>query len=387
MKILVTSESVGKGHPDKICDQISDAILDECLKQDKYSRVACEVCAFNRLVVIGGEITTNAIFDPVKIAWKILENVGYNKTDFTVIPNINKQSTDISAMVDKNKKPGIDKNVGAGDQGISIGYATNETKNYMPLEIDLANELIKLTTKLLETKKIIGIKHDMKSQVTIAWNHNVPKIDTFLMSIQHEESLSLEKLRSEIINKVFIPTAKKYNLNTDFKTFVNHAGKFIIGGPIGDSGLTGRKIIVDQYGVSAHVGGGAFSGKDYTKVDRSGAYFARWVAKHIVASKLADECEIQIGWCIGESKPVSFNINTFNKNKISEDAILFAIKKVFGLTVYDIIKQLNLARPIYSKTSVGGHFGRDEKEFSWEKIDLKKIEQLIAEAKQFESKN
>jgi S-adenosylmethionine synthetase len=277
-KILYTSESVGKGHPDKICDQISDAILDACLKQDKNSRVACECFASNHLIVIGGEITTNAKFDPVQIAKNILIPLGYDKNEFTIISNINQQSSDIAKLVDKKQKQ-LSESVGAGDQGITVGYATNETKNFMPLEIDIANEIIKHATKLIDSKKFPYANYDMKSQVTI--DHTNPKnikIDTLVLSIQHQAfpNISAKKKFTEFIQKeVFAVVVNKYHLNHDYRQYINYAGDFIIGGPIADTGLTGRKIIVDNYGVAAHHGGGCYSGKDYTKVDRSGAYFAR----------------------------------------------------------------------------------------------------------------
>lgn len=268
---LFTSESVGRGHPDKICDQIADKILDACLYQDKNSRVACEVLATNRLIVIGGEITTKGYVDVTKIAWQVIKPLGYTESDFTIINNINSQSLDISHLVDK-----ANHELGAGDQGIVYGYATNKTKNYMPLSYVLANEIVKRITKLIDQKKFKGAKYDMKSQVTIDWtNIDKPIIDNMIASIQHDKDVDLSKFRKFVVDNVFIPLAKEYKLNTNFKTRVNHVGAFTIGGPIGDTGLTGRKIIVDNYGPSAHVGGGCFSGKDYTKVDRTGAYFAR----------------------------------------------------------------------------------------------------------------
>jgi S-adenosylmethionine synthetase len=277
-KILYTSESVGKGHPDKICDQISDAILDACLQQDQNARVACECFACNHLIVIGGEITTTAVFNPVQIAKSILTPLGYDQNEFTIISNINQQSTDIAKLVDKGKNV-LSEAVGAGDQGITVGYATDETSNYMPLAIDLANEIVKSATKLIEHKQFPYANYDMKSQVTIDYSvPKKPKIDTLLVSIQHQKFPSIAartKFKNFIKNHIFAPIVKKYHLNTDYKTFINQAGDFITGGPIADTGLTGRKIIVDNYGLGAHHGGGCYSGKDYTKVDRTGAYFAR----------------------------------------------------------------------------------------------------------------
>lgn len=363
-KLLITSESVGKGHPDKICDQISDLVLDECLKQDKDARVACEVFASNRLIVIGGEITTKAYVDVVKCAWDVLIPLGYNENDFTIISNVNKQSSDISQAVNK-------KEIAAGDQGIVFGYATNETNQYLPLTIVLANELVEKLEKLRVSKKYPWIKSDMKSQVTIDYSN--PKnlqIDTMLISVQHDEKVSKKEIENTI-SKLMIDVANKYKLNTNFKKLINPSGKFVIGGPIGDTGLTGRKIIVDTYGGIARHGGGAFSGKDYTKVDRSGAYFARYVAKNIVAAGLADKCEIQFAFAIGMNRPVAFFIETFGTNKVDMDIIYNLVKKHFDWTVADIVNKLQLKKPIYSKTSVYGHFGKNIIEYTWEKLDYK----------------
>lgn len=368
-KLLFTSESVGKGHPDKICDQIADLVLDECLRHDKDSRVACEVLASNRLIVIGGEITTKAYVDVVKVAWSVLKPLGYNENDFTILSNINQQSPDINKLVDKKDK----KILGAGDQGIVYGYATNKTKTFMPLSTVLAHELVKLATKLIEEKKFKHAKFDMKSQVTIDWsNKRKPIVDNMLMSIQHEANINREEFKKYVINNVMLPIAKKYNLNTEFTKRVNAAGDFIIGGPIGDTGLTGRKIVVDNYGSVAHVGGGAFSGKDYTKVDRTGAYFARWIAKNIVAAGVAERCEVELAFAIGEPKPISFRIETFQTEKYDLKKIYEAVAKVFNMDLASIVKQLQLDKPIYSKTSVFGHFGNDEKNLPWEQINMVK---------------
>lgn len=368
---MYTSESVGKGHPDKICDQIADAILDECLKQDKYSRVACEVLASNHLIVVGGEITTKAYVDVVKIAWNILKPLGYNENDFTILSNINSQSPDISNLVDNKKN----KTVGAGDQGIVYGYATNKTKDYMPLSTVLAHELIKNTTKLIEGGQFKGAKFDMKSQVTIDWETKRPQIDNMLMSIQHDANVNRDAFRKYVVEKIMKPLALKYHLNTNFKTRVNALGDFIIGGPIGDTGLTGRKIVVDNYGSAAHVGGGAFSGKDYTKVDRSGAYFARWIAKNIVAAKLAERCEIELSFAIGEIKPIALRIDTFNTNKVSIEKIYKAVQKTFDMDLATIIKELKLDTPIYQQTATCGHFGRSDLNLPWEKTN--KVKNLL----------
>ncbi len=368
-KKLITSESVGAGHPDKICDQISDLVLDECLKQDPNSKVACEVFASNRLIVIGGEITTKAYVDVVKCAWQVLKPLGYNENDFTIISNVNSQSPDIYQSVVKK-----DGKIGAGDQGIVFGYATNETKEYMPLPITLANDLVRELEKIRLSGKHKWIKPDMKSQVTIDYsNENKPKIDTMLISVQHSEDCSKKQIET-VVGQLMIDVAKKRKLNTDFKKIINPSGKFVIGGPIGDTGLTGRKIIVDTYGGMAHHGGGAFSGKDSTKVDRSGSYFARYIAKNIVASKLADKCEIQLAYAIGINKPIAFYIDTFGTNKIPEKKIYEAVTKTFDMDIANMIKNLELRKPIFAKTSVYGHFGKTNKEFKWEALD--KVEQL-----------
>ncbi len=361
----VTSESVGVGHPDKICDQIADSILDSCLKLDPNSHVACEVFASNHLIVIGGEITTKGYVDVVKTAWDVLKPLGYDECDFTILSNINKQSIDIAKLVDMTSKA-----VAAGDQGIVFGYATDETNTYMPLPITLANALCYETEKLIKSKKLLGAKFDMKSQVCINYKNNVPiSIDSMLMSVQHEPKADINNIRKIVINQVMIPLAKKYKMNTSFKKFVNEAGDFIIGGPFGDTGLTGRKIIVDTYGGASKHGGGAFSGKDYTKVDRTGAYFARYIAKNVVAAKLAKCCEIQLSFNIGSPKPYSIFINTFNTSKYSEENILNAINKSFNFDLNSIIKQFNMKKNIYKNLSVYGHFGRPNLNLPWEKID------------------
>lgn len=368
-KILITSESVGPGHPDKICDQISDHVLDECLKQDENSRVACEVFASNRLIIIGGEITTTAYVDVVRAAWTILLPLGYNENDFTIISNVNKQSPDILQAINKNNNM-----IGAGDQGIVFGYATNETSNYMPLAIMLAHQLVQSIESLRISKKYDWLKSDMKSQVTIdATNANKLKIDTMLVSVQHDEKVTNQEINS-VISSLMNDIAKKNNLNLDFKKIINPSNKFTIGGPIGDTGLTGRKIIVDTYGGASKHGGGAFSGKDYTKVDRSGSYFARYIAKNIVAAKLADRCEIQLAYAIGMPKPISMFIETFNTNKVNSDLIFEAVLNIFDFELAHIISNLNLKNTKYLETSVFGHFGRDESKFAWEKLD--KVEQL-----------
>lgn len=361
-KLIITSESVGSGHPDKICDQIADAVLDECLKQDINARVACEVFAHNRLIVIGGQITTRGYVDVVKVAWNVLKPLGYEENDFSIISNINKQSEDIANLVTKKNKK-----LGAGDQGMVFGYATNETKEYMPLSIVLSHELLKQIEKLIKNRKLSYCKYDMKSQVSVIYNDKKPIVDSVVISVQHTNNTDLSKLRRDITNLVIKPVLKRYKLNTNCKLFINKNGKFVIGGPVGDTGLTGRKIIVDTYGSVAHHGGGAFSGKDPTKVDRTGAYFCRYIAKNIVAAKLADKCEIRLSYCIGEPKPISIYVDCFGTNKISINKIYKSIEKIFDFDLYNVIRNLNLQKPIYSKTSVFGHFGKTG--LSWEKTD------------------
>ncbi len=363
-KILFTSESVGPGHPDKICDQISDAILDKCLQQDKNSKVACEVFASNRLIVIGGEITTNAYVDVVKEAWNILIPLGYNESDFTIISNINAQSSDINQAVFKENNE-----ICAGDQGIVFGYACNETSELMPLPIVLAHKLVKKIEEARQNKELDWLKSDMKSQITIDYtNPSNPQIDTMLASVQHSNNVDLETIK-KFISKKMIELAKEYNLNTDFKQIINPSGKFVIGGPIGDTGLTGRKIIVDTYGGAAKHGGGAFSGKDPSKVDRSGSYFARYIAKNLVAAGLAEKCEIQLSFGIGMPEPISMSINTFGTSQFSESELIDIVKKHFNLKVDNFIKTLDLFSQPYIKTATYGHFGREDIDVSWEKKD------------------
>lgn len=365
-KVYLTSESVGRGHPDKICDEIADAILDCCLRRDPNSRVACEVFANNRLIVIGGQITTKCYVDVVQVAWSILKPLGYNENDFSIISNINSQSPDIAEQVNKSKTQ-----LGAGDQGIVFGYATNETKQYLPLAYVLANEILVTIDKLIPSK-LNYCKYDMKSQVSLFQYKNNFLIDSIVVSIQHAHDANLIFLRNDIKTYCIEPILKKYHLfSKNIKYFINKNGKFIIGGPIGDTGLTGRKIIVDTYGSIAHCGGGALSGKDPTKVDRSGAYFARYIAKNIVAAKLADKCEVQLSFCIGEPKPLNICIDCFNTNKIAINKLYQAVKSSFNFDLYNIIKHLNLQKPIYLQTSIFGHFGKSN--LPWEKLDKVKI--------------
>ncbi len=373
-KKLITSESVNVGHPDKICDQISDRILDACLKCDPEAKVACEVFASNRLIVIGGEITTKGYVDVVKCAWEVIKPLGYTENDFTIISNVNSQSPDINqAVIKKNKE------IGAGDQGIVYGYATNETKNYMPLSITIAHELVKLAEQLRKDKKFKWAKADMKSQVTIDYsNEKKPLIHTILMSIQHDENYNEKEFKNFISENIIDKVVEKYKLNQNFTKIINPSGKFIIGGPIGDTGLTGRKIIVDTYGGISRHGGGAFSGKDSTKVDRSGAYYARYIAKNVVAAGLADKCEIQIAYGIGLTKPIAIYVETFNTNKVEVNKILDAINQTFDLSISEMIKTLDLKKPIFSKLSSYGHMGREELNVNWEKLDkVKKLRDII----------
>ena len=369
-KGLITSESVGKGHPDKICDQISDKILDAVLKEDPNARVAIETMATNRLIIIGGELTTTTYVDVVKLAWEVILELGYNENDFSILSNVHSQSPDINQAVDKE-----DDDIGAGDQGIVFGFATDETKNYMPLPITIAHELVKKCEQL--RKQDSDIKSDMKSQVTIDYNdENEIKLHTVLMSIQHKEGIDSKEFEKKIIDKVIKPTINMFfpNINYDFRIFVNPSGKFTIGGPIGDTGLTGRKIIVDTYGGASKHGGGAFSGKDYTKVDRSAAYAARWVAKNLVAAKIAKEVEIQISYGIGLTKPISINVETFGTSNLSEQQIIEIIEKNFDLSPKGIIESLELKKPIYYQTSFYGHFGREDINLPWEQLN--KVEDI-----------
>ncbi len=372
LKGLFTSESVGKGHPDKMCDQIADKILDAILVQDANARVAIEVMATNRLIVIGGELTTSTYVDVVQLAWGVLLDLGYNENDFSILSNVHAQSPDISQAVDK-----IDsQEIGAGDQGIMFGYATNETDSFMPLPIIIAHDLVKTCEEL----RVLGdkdIKSDMKSQVTIDYRDakNI-KIHTVVMSIQHSEHIQLDKFRTKIIEKVIQPTIKKYfpNINYEYIVHINPSGKFVIGGPIGDTGLTGRKIIIDTYGGATRHGGGAFSGKDYTKVDRSAAYAARWIAKNLVASGIAKEIEIQLSYAIGLSKPISIDIETFGSSSYTDEQIIEVINNVFDLSPSSIIRDLDLKKPIYYQTSFYGHFGRTDLNLPWEQIN--KVEEI-----------
>lgn len=374
-KNLFTSESVSEGHPDKLCDQISDAILDECLRQDKYSRVACECFATTNLLVIGGEITTNAKVDYEAVARDVMRRIGYTAEDL----GIDADTCEIKVVMDTQSSDiALGTNVevgGAGDQGIMFGYATNETETYMPLPISMAHELVRYASELRHNGTFKHARPDMKSQVTIDYtDENNPKVDTILMSIQHDPDFNEEEFKTFIKEKIMKEVVRKHHMNEDYKVFINPTGRFVIGGPHGDTGLTGRKIIVDTYGGMARHGGGAFSGKDPSKVDRSAAYITRYIAKNIVAAGLCDRIEIQLSYAIGVKDPTSVHVDTYGTGKVADEVILDAIKKEFDLTPQGIINTLDLLNPIYGPTAAYGHFGRTDVEFPWEK--LSKVEDL-----------
>ena len=374
-KNLFTSESVSEGHPDKLCDQISDAILDECLRQDKYSRVACECFATTNLLVIGGEITTNAKVDYEAVARDVMRRIGYTAEDL----GIDADTCEIKVVMDTQSSDiALGTNVevgGAGDQGIMFGYATNETETYMPLPISMAHEFVRYASELRHNGTFKHARPDMKSQVTIDYtDENNPKVDTILMSIQHDPDFNEEEFKTFIKEKIMKEVVRKHHMNEDYKVFINPTGRFVIGGPHGDTGLTGRKIIVDTYGGMARHGGGAFSGKDPSKVDRSAAYITRYIAKNIVAAGLCDRIEIQLSYAIGVKDPTSVHVDTYGTGKVADEVILDAIKKEFDLTPQGIINTLDLLNPIYGPTAAYGHFGRTDVEFPWEKLN--KVEDL-----------
>lgn len=384
-KILFTSESVTEGHPDKICDQISDAILDAIITQDPHARVACETTTTTGLISIMGEITTNCYVDIPKIARNVVREIGYTNSRFgfdadscAVITSIDEQSKDIAQGVDNAEN--YQESTGAGDQGMMFGYACDETENYMPLSIDLAHKLAKQLTKVRKDNTLSYLGPDGKTQVTLEYeNEIVKRIDTIVVSTQHEESITLKQLREDIKKYVVYPITPKNLIDENTKFLINPTGRFVVGGPQGDSGLTGRKIIVDTYGGVARHGGGAFSGKDCTKVDRSAAYAARYVAKNIVAAKLAKRCEIQLAYAIGVANPVSIRVETFNTNTIPETEITRIIREVFDLSVDGIINTLDLRKPIYRQLSAYGHMGRTELDVSFEKTD--KVEEILSKVK------
>ncbi len=372
---LFTSESMTEGHPDKVADAIADAVLDAVLDKDKYGRVACEVMTGMGYVIVGGEITTRTWVDVNNLARDTVRRIGYNKPEFgfdyhtlSVFNVIHGQSLDIAQGV---KKTGVKKQ-GSGDQGMMTGFACKETKELMPLPIMLAHKLARQLAEKRKKKVLPWLRPDGKTQVTVRYVDGKPReLDSVVIAAQHDPEVKLTKIRKEILEKVISPVCSKY-LSKRTKFYINNTGRFVIGGPVADCGVTGRKIIADTYGgVGAH-GGGAFSGKDPTKVDRSGAYMARYVAKNIVAVGLAEKCEIQISYVIGGAKPLSINVNTFNTGKVSEEKIAKIIPQIFDLSPGGLIKELNLLRAIYQKTSCYGHFGRAEPEFTWERTNKAK---------------
>jgi len=370
-----TSESVSEGHPDKVSDQISDAILDAILAQDPTARVAAETLCNTGLVVLAGEITTNANVDYIQVARNTLREIGYDNTDYgidykgcAVLVAYDKQSPDIAQGVDKAHDDGLDQ--GAGDQGLMFGYACDETAELMPLPIHLSHRLVERQSQLRRDGRLTWLRPDAKSQVTLRYVDGKPdSIDTVVLSTQHDEDISLEKLREAVIEEIIKPVLPKHLIKGAINFLVNPTGRFVIGGPQGDCGLTGRKIIVDTYGGAAPHGGGAFSGKDPSKVDRSAAYAGRYVAKNIVAAGLASKCLIQISYAIGVAKPTSVMVSTFGTGKVSDEKIAQLVSEHFDLRPKGIVKMLNLLRPIYRKTAAYGHFGREEPEFTWEQTD------------------
>lgn len=370
-----TSESVSEGHPDKVADQISDAILDAILAQDPKARVAAETLCNTGLVVLAGEITTHANVDYIQIARNTLREIGYDNTDYgidykgcAVLVAYDKQSPDIAQGVDKAHDDGLDQ--GAGDQGLMFGYACDETAEFMPLPIHLSHRLVERQSQLRRDGRLTWLRPDAKSQVTLRYVNGKPdSIDTVVLSTQHDEDISLEKLREAVIEEIIKPVLPAHLIKGDIKYLVNPTGRFVIGGPQGDCGLTGRKIIVDTYGGAAPHGGGAFSGKDPSKVDRSAAYAGRYVAKNVVAAGLATRCLIQISYAIGVARPTSVMVSTFGTGKISDEKIAALVAEHFDLRPKGIVKMLDLLRPIYRKTAAYGHFGREEPEFTWEQCD------------------
>lgn len=368
---LFTSESVSEGHPDKIADQISDAVLDAILAEDPKARVACETYVKTGMALVGGEITTSAWVDIEEITRKTIKNIGYTSSEMgfdanscAVLNAIGKQSPDINQGVDR--KDPLDQ--GAGDQGIMFGYATNETAEYMPAAITFAHQLMQRHARIRKDGILPWLRPDAKSQVTLAYeNGQLNHIDTIVLSTQHSEEIQLEELKEAIIEEIIKPTLPAHLITDQTKYLINPTGRFVIGGPMGDCGLTGRKIIVDTYGGAAHHGGGAFSGKDPSKVDRSAAYAARYVAKNLVAAGLADRCELQLSYAIGVAEPTSIYINTFGTEKIAIEKITALVREHFDLRPYGLIKMLDLIRPIYQETATYGHFGRPQ--FPWEKLD------------------
>ena len=384
-KILFTSESVTEGHPDKMCDQISDAILDALMEQDPMSRVACETCTTTGLVLVMGEITTKAYVDIQKIVRDTVREIGYTRGKYGfdadtcgVITAIDEQSADIAMGVDKAleaKENTMDDSeldaIGAGDQGMMFGYASNETEEYMPYAINMAHKLARQLTKVRKDGTLSYLRPDGKTQVTVEYNQEGKpfRLDAVVCSTQHDPDVTQEQIHRDIKKYVFDPIIPKEMIDEDTKMFINPTGRFVIGGPHGDSGLTGRKITVDSYGGYGRQGGGAFSGKDCTKVDRSAAYAARYVAKNIVAAGLADKCEIQLSYAIGVAHPTSISVETFGTGKLENTKLVEIIRENFDLRPAGIIKMLNLRRPIYKQTAAYGHFGRHDLDLPWEKLD------------------
>jgi S-adenosylmethionine synthetase len=371
-RYLFTSESVTEGHPDKICDQVSDSILDEIISQDPDSRVAIEAMTTTGIVFVAGEVTSNARIDAQAVVRTTLKDIGYNGLKYgfdgnscSVLTSIHEQSPDISMGVSKNEN-GVQ---GAGDQGLMFGYATNETTELMPMPITLAHKLTFKLATVRKEKTLDWVGPDGKSQVSVIYEDSIPKkIDTVVVSTQHTEDVSISQVREEIISKVIKPVCDEL-INDSTKFLVNPTGRFVVGGPVGDTGLTGRKIIADTYGGMGRHGGGAFSGKDPSKVDRSACYMARYIAKNIVASGLASKCEVQLAYAIGVADPVSIMVDTFRTGKVSEETIEKQVRELFDTTPIGIIEMLRLKRPIYKKTAAYGHFGRNEPDFTWEKVD------------------
>ncbi len=389
-KRLFTSESVTEGHPDKVCDAISDAILDACMEQDPMSRVACETACCTGFVLITGEITTNAYVDMQKVVRETVKEIGYTKADYrfdgdscAVFVAIDEQSADIAMGVDKALEAKENKMseeeieaIGAGDQGMMFGYATNETPELMPYPISLAHKLALQLTKIRKDGTLTYLRPDGKSQVSVEYDENDKpvRLEAVVLSTQHDPDVTQEQIHEDIKKYVFDPILPAEMIDENTKFFINPTGRFVIGGPHGDAGLTGRKIIVDTYGGYARHGGGAFSGKDCTKVDRSAAYAARYVAKNIVAAGLADKCEIQLSYAIGVAQPTSIMIDTFGTGKLSDEKLVDVVRENFDLRPAGIIKMLDLRRPIYKQTAAYGHFGRNDLDLPWEKLD--KVEDL-----------